>query len=244
MKIDALDFFMKKLLELKEDVLDIIFPPVCGICGKLDKNWICKKCHKNLKRLKEAQLKNREDICMMKLQQNKECGKKQIFYDKLFYFFKYKRIISKHILKYKFSESAYLSHTFSTILLKDKLCCKIIEQYDIIIPVPMFEKKKKQRGYNQTELIVGKIVKKLHIQLERENLIKIKNTKVQSTLSGDQRKENIKNAFLVNNKDAIKNKKIVVFDDIYTTGETANEIARVLKEAEAKEILILVLAKD
>lgn len=118
----------------------------------------------------------------------------------------------------------------------------------------MYKEKKKQRGYNQTELILKKIFEsenlkenqklKFKVKLDLDILEKIKNTKMQSSLSKTLRKENIKNAFLVNNKEKIKNKKIIIFDDIYTTGETTKEISRILKESCVKEILIFVIAKD
>ena len=108
----------------------------------------------------------------------------------------------------------------------------------------MFKEKKKLRGYNQTELIAKLISKELNINLQDNNLIKIKNTKTQSTLSQNERKENIKDAFLVNNKEEVKNKKVIIFDDIFTTGETVNEASKVLKQSGAKEVFVFVIAKN
>ena len=229
---NALNFFinyiekLKKenfnLTQVKEEILDLLFPPVCAICGKMHKEWICEKCYRYL--------------CKFKIN--------NLYEDNVWYIFEYKKLVRKLILQYKFNQKAYIHRLFVTIILKDKICCRKIKDYDIIIPVPMFEKKKKQRGYNQTELIAEKICTELGITYEKKCVIKIKNTKVQSTLSAIERKENIKNAFLVNNKNKIENKKVIIFDDIYTTGETVKEISRILKQAGAKEIFILVLAKD
>ena len=269
---DALNFFMELIEkvknqkwiieEMKKEILDLLFPPICAMCGKLDSNWICEKCYKFLSKLKviscqdnsikksynfdtkdiECEKIDEKVIDIKREQENLE--KKEIFFDELFYFFNYKKCVRKLMLQYKFSHKAYISNLFITVILRDEICCRKMLFYDIMIPVPMFKKKKKQRGYNQTELIAEKICKKLNIQLEENCLIKIRNTKVQSTLSGLERKENIKNAFCVNNKNKIKDKKIIVFDDIFTTGETVNEISRVLKQAGAKEILVVVIAKD
>ena len=160
------------------------------------------------------------------------------------YMFDYKGIIRQLILKYKFRQKAYLFNLFSRIILIDKTCLDKISLYDTIIPIPMFEKKKKQRGYNQTELIVRDISKNLNIDLQENNLIKIKNTKTQSTLSQKERKENIKGVFLINNIEEVKDKKVIIFDDIFTTGETVNEASKILKQAGVKEILVFVIAKD
>ena len=222
-------------------VLNFLFPPVCGVCGKINKNWLCENCEKSLNRIKKSNIIkiNEENKYYKKYKE-----KNKIFYDELLYLYSYKGIIRKLILKYKFRQETYLYNMFSKIILKDKSSLNKINEYDIIIPMPMYKEKKKERGYNQTELIVKCISKELNIQLQDNNLVKIKNTKTQSTLSKEERKENIKNAFEINNIEEVKNKKIIIFDDIFTTGETVNEASRILKEAGTKEILVLVLAKD
>ena len=108
----------------------------------------------------------------------------------------------------------------------------------------MYKTKQSVRGYNQCELIAKELSKELNVNFEKNNLIKIKDTKTQSTLSKSQRKENIKGAFQINNEARIKNKKIILIDDIYTTGSTVNECSRILKKSGAKEIIVVTIAKD
>ena len=108
----------------------------------------------------------------------------------------------------------------------------------------MYKIKKQKRGYNQTELITKKIAKALEIQEDSKTLIKIKNTKTQSKLSKIQRLENIKNVFYIKDKEKIQNKKVILFDDIITTGATINECAKILKQKGAKKIVVLAIAKD
>jgi len=213
-------------------VLDFLFPPSCGICGKINKNWLCINCEKRIKIL--------EKNILIKTNKN---------FDKLFYIFDYDKIIRKLILRYKFSNKPYLSSFFAQIISKNEKICSIFNFYDIIIPVPMNIKKKRKRGYNQTELIIKKIVE-IHGSTERipvletNMLLKTKETKTQSILKEKERRDNVKDAFIVNNNAKIKNKKIILFDDIYTTGATVNECSRVLKQAGASEILVLVIARD
>ena len=116
--------------------------------------------------------------------------------------------------------------------------------YDIIIPVPIHKKRKHQRGYNQTELIAREIANNTNLQLENKVLFKQKNVISQSELSKIDRKENIKNAFMIQNIEKIKNKKVIIFDDIYTTGSTVNECSKILKLVGVKNIGILTIAKD
>ena len=94
------------------------------------------------------------------------------------------------------------------------------------------------------ELIARKLANNLKIELLTDSLIKQKNTLPQSTLSKKQREENVKTVYKIKNKQKIKNKKIILLDDIYTTGATAEECSKILKQNGAKEILVLTIAKD
>ena len=102
--------------------------------------------------------------------------------------------------------------------------------------------KKSKRGYNQTQLITNIISKSSNILSGDEIVQKLKSTKTQSTLKKEERENNIKDVYVV--KQNIKNKNIILFDDIYTTGATINEISKKLKEAGARRIFVLILAKD
>ena len=211
-------------------ILNFGFPPVCGVCGKLNVNFLCKKC--------ENLLKNQAKFQVIKNEFNES------FYDNHLYIFQYQGIIRKLILDYKFNEKAYLYKTFVNFLLKDKKFFEILKSYDTIMPVPISKKRKKERGYNQCALISKEISKRLKIENNEYCLYKSKNIVAQSTLNKEEREQNIKNAYTVKNKELIKNKKILLIDDIYTTGSTVNECARVLRKVNPKIITCLTIAKD
>lgn len=222
-----------------EFVLNFLFPPVCAMCRKASKNWLCEDCKIKLEYFEKNKYVKNRNI----LKQNYMYAD-EIYFDELFYIFEYKKIIRKLLLRYKFGEKPYLSNTFANIILNNKKIETILKNYDIIIPVPMDSKKKSERGYNQTELILNLVSNKRNILVENRVLYKIKNTKTQSTLKLEDRYKNIKGAFLVKNLDKIKDKKVIIFDDIYTTGATVNEISKILKNAGVKKILVLVIARD
>ncbi len=113
----------------------------------------------------------------------------------------------------------------------------------ILVPIPLYKSKMKQRGFNQAEEI-GKILSRsLKIPLITDALIKTRQSSTQANLSKEQREENVKGVFLVKNKQKIKDKKVLLVDDIYTTGATMEEAAKVLKKAKAKEVLGVVIAR-
>ena len=123
-----------------------------------------------------------------------------------------------------------------------------LKTYDTIIPVPISKKRMKQRGYNQSQLITKEIAKNTHLYHENKCIYKIKDVIAQSTLNKEQRKMNIKDAYKLKNyqkiSNNIKGKKIIIFDDIYTTGSTLNECCKLLRQANVEKISALVIAKD
>lgn len=211
-----------------EFVLNFLFPPACSVCGKLDKNWLCPKCEKRVERLEKS--------CVVQIENKK--------YEKLLYLFQYESLVRKLILRYKFSSKAYLNHFFANRIAQNEQNSRLLKEYDMIIPVPMHKKKMQKRGYNQTELVANELEKSLGIPMRKDILSKVVNTTTQSKLGGKARQSNIQHAFFIKNDVEVENKKIILLDDIYTTGATSEECSRVLKEAGAREVLVLVLAKD
>lgn len=112
---------------------------------------------------------------------------------------------------------SYMYKTFAKIILNNKKICDILQNYDIITAVPIHKKRKIERGYNQSALIAKETSKNIEKIKYKEVLKKIRNTKRQSELNKKDRIENVKNAYEVINQEIIYNKKIVLFDDIYTT---------------------------
>ena len=221
-------FFKEEKIELLNSIINLIYPPVCAFCGKINKNLLCENCKKDIEKIEKFHLDKYDSK----------------YYEEHAYMFKYKAIRDK-ILAYKFDDKAYYYKTIVNILLNNKKMCEILKSYDIIIPVPIHNKRRKERGYNQTELIAREIAKKA--ELEYINILeKCKNTIPQSTLSKEERIENSKDIYRTKepSKQKIKDKKVLIFDDIYTTGSTVNECAKVIKTLQPYKIGILTIAKD
>ena len=153
-------------------------------------------------------------------------------------------MIRKVILNYKFNDKSYIYKTITNFLLKNEKFFKILKSYDTIIPVPISRKRYKKRGYNQSSLIAKEIAKKLQLEYNDRCLFKIKNIIEQSKLNKEERQKNIQNVYKLFNKKLLKDKKILLVDDIYTTGSTVNECSRILIQANPKSIGIFTIAKD
>ncbi len=218
--------------EIIRNIFMHIYPQTCGICGKLNTNSLCNKCKIELKKEEDANIiKRGEEI------ENK-------YFNELMYIFKYEGQIRNLILDYKFNEKAYIYLTFVNFLLNNRKIFENIKTYDTIIPVPISKKRLKERGYNQSYLIAKEIVSQTNLELVNNCLFKTKNIIEQSKLNKEDRVNNVKGVYALKNKQLIENKKILIIDDIYTTGSTVNECSKILRQGNPKEIGVLVLAKD
>ena len=232
-----------------EKALNLFFPIKCGVCEKIGIP-ICKECEENLKQY-EINFMFKENIKIESLGNsfiNKELNFKDNIWDdktnnnlkiQKIFIYKYQDIIRNLLINYKFMDSSYLANSFAYLIKNNKKIYSILKSYDIIIPVPLHKKRMNERGYNQTELIA----RKLEIPVVTNCLVKTKNIKPQSTKTAKERQIDIKNVFTIQNVDKIKNKKLLLLDDIYTTGSTANECIKTLSKATNK-IGFIALAKD
>ncbi len=233
---------------------EILAPKKCYSCKK-EWYFLCQNCQKKLK--------NFSSICYLcKKKSNnflihKECFSKyfkkeniSFYLDQIIIFSHYKNfVIKKMIEDFKFYHKKDIWEDFSIILSK-----KFLENFEnnfpknnfLITYPPMNFLKFLKRGYNPSKILAEKISKNLDIKLEKNIIKKIKNTKEQKNLSRQKRLSNLKNSFKINkNKvDKIKNKNIILVDDIISTWATLNEIAKILKKNQAKKIIWLVIASD
>mgnify|MGYP002542484380 FL=1 len=217
-----------------KNMLFFIFPRKCEMCETISESYICDKCKSKLEKT-ELYLNRIDDY-------SKDNTK---YFDEHAYIFEYNSIIREKIIEYKFKNKPYLGKMFSEFFVKNEKMCGFFEKYDIIIPVPMTNKKIKERGYNQTEIIAKIISQNItNITMQKNVLIKYKNNKVQSQLNKEQRQQNVQNVYELNNEEIIKNKNILILDDIYTTGATCNECVKTLRNAQPKKIGIITIAKD
>ena len=228
---------MNEILKIQEKIINLIYPQTCGICGKINNKTICSKCNIQLKKQEKMGILTKEKLEENSLEMEKH-------FEELMYIFKYEGQIRELILDYKFNEKSYMYKTFVNFLLKNKKIFENIKKYDTIVPVPISPKRKKERGYNQSLLIAREIAHKTNLELMNNCLIKTKNIIEQSKLNKEDRAQNIYGVYELKNKQLTENKKILLIDDIYTTGSTVNECSRILRMTNPEKIGVLVLAKD
>lgn len=210
-----------------EKILELIFPRKCGFCDTLIKNnYVCEKCKKNL----ESIFTNGKIV--------KVKGK---YFEILISSYFYTGIIRKRLMDFKFKNKKFLYKSLSEKLLENVQ--ELATEIDGIIAVPISVNRYFERGYNQSKLIAKYISENLNKPLYNYTLIKVKNNLKQSEIDMKTRLCNVSNVYKVFNKKVIYGKKILLIDDIYTTGATVNECSRVLKQNGAKQIIVATIAK-
>jgi len=112
----------------------------------------------------------------------------------------------------------------------------------LVVPIPLEKERKKWRGFNQSEILAFEISKFFGLKMENDLLERTKKTLPQAELKREEREENMKDAFSV--KKNFKGEKILLVDDVFTSGATLREAARVLKKKGAKKVIGIVLARE
>ena len=219
---------MNKVLCFINHAINLIFPNVCGICDKICKEDLCPKCEIQFKNIAKVKIDNYND-------KN---------FKKHLYIFKYDGIIKESLIKFKFRDKAYIYKSLVSFLIKNKKLCRFLKSYDIIIPVPIHYNREITRGYNQSALIARELAQMLQIEYHEKILFKKVNNKPQSTKNKEDRQINVMGVYYTQNNGQIYKKRVLLLDDIYTTGSTVNECCKILKIAGAETIDVITIAKD
>jgi len=124
--------------------------------------------------------------------------------------------------------------------LQRPLCLELVADADLIVPVPLHRKRLKQRGFNQALLLAQAFSQ---VPLGREVLMRVRHTIPQVELKPKERRDNVKGAFAVPEPSLVKGKNVLLLDDVYTTGATVSECAKVLRRAGARRVEVLTVAR-
>ncbi len=154
----------------------------------------------------------------------------------------YDDVMKTLIHKFKYARLKFLSRLLHDILISHGRVREVVPDSDVIVPVPLHWFKKMRRGFNQSELLSLGIQRHFSKPLSANNLCRCRNTASQTHLSKNQRQVNIHNAFFVAVPESFRGKRVVLVDDVLTTGVTASECSKKLREAGAASIHLLVLA--
>lgn len=213
-------------------------PPTCVICLRPSATALdlCPSCKPKLPWIEQACYRCGHEL--RAITKETFCGKclqQPPIFDRTIALFQYRDPINFWITGLKFHERLLYSRLFGELLAeKIKLNYQDSPLPELVIPVPLHTKRLKQRGFNQALEIANFVAKNLTLKIDIKSCQRLRHTAAQSSLSGGERKRNVKKAFAI--KKPISAKHVAIIDDVMTTGNTVNELAKSLKQADVQRI--------
>ena len=239
---------MKWMHILYEGILDVIFPKRCVSCNVcLDDNEkaFCESCFVSVDQVNPPFCK----MCGIPVSQNSiksicdRCVEQKCNFDRLNTVYCFGGSVARAIHKMKYTKNPHFASQLGPFLYD---CLNYLKKKDVIVPVPLHNARKMQRGYNQSFLLayyLKKVIpKEFKITLNSKHLVRSINTLTQVDLPMTERLLNVEGAFKVKKGHPFKNKRIILVDDVVTTGSTVNECAKELKKAGASFVHVITLA--
>lgn len=208
-------------------LLDLLFPPKCAFCRRLvksNKNLLCPACRGNLPYTEDGGAQHGDffRLCVSALY--------------------YEDTVREALLRYKFQGSSGYAGTFGR-LLADCIRANLRGQYDLISWVPLSRERLRERGYDQAMLLAQAAALELQ-DVAVSTLDKVRNAEKQSGVgSAEKRRANISGAYRVADAELIQGRRILLIDDIVTTGATLSECARTLLEGGASQVVCATVAR-
>lgn len=213
-------------MKLIQQILDLLFPPRCILCrGLLDKEEtdLCRECRT------EAPV---FPFCPENMHPS---GKSRLqFLDSFTSVWYYEKNVRNSIRRYKFHHARHYAGGYGRLLAM-KLLRDHPEGFDLLTWVPVSSKRRRQRGYDQAELLANAVGQELGME-PVQLLKKIRDNAAQSGMTADMRKANVLGVYAMAEHGDLSGKRILIVDDVFTTGSTAEECARVLLTAGAEEV--------
>ena len=146
------------------------------------------------------------------------------------------------LMMFKYNNVDFLAEPLVEILINNLNLNNLKNDVDMVVPVPLFWWRRFKRGFNQSELLAKRIGRHLLLPVSTNNLYRIKNTIPQTRLSRSQRQQNMHRAFAIKRTEDFKNRRVLLVDDVLTTGVTASECARAIKTAGGEKVYVLTIA--
>ena len=230
-------------------LLDVILPPICHICHSFIPNanalHICPTC-RDLLPLVVSPLCSICGIPFIGAGGDHRCGAcltHPPHFDTARAHFLYEGPIRDLIHSFKYNQRTHLGYPLALLSLEGVSALSADHKPHLIIPVPLHRSRLRQRGFNQAVLLGRVLSRRLSLPMMMDALVRTRPTEPQIELSAAERRVNVKGAFSVARPDHVAGKRILLLDDVMTTGSTMNECAKELKKAGAKMVIAVTIAR-
>lgn len=223
--------------------VDLIFPPICLVCGEVQEKYLCTDCASKISFLTPP-LCHR---CAMPLVDGvcNECRDLEFAFDTAYSVGAYEGVLRDAIHAFKYKSQKVLSEPLSNLMIEALSANnRLRASVDVIVPVPIHLSRKRLRGFNQAELLAAQIGRAMKLPVVMDVLIKSSPNRAQIDLPLDMRKSNVEGVFSINNADAVYGRRVMLVDDVFTTGSTCDSASVALRSAGVREIHVFTLARS
>lgn len=226
---------------LKSFLLDLLYPPRCPVCdGILPwREKICPECRQKLpyvpgKRCRKCgkPVEDFEILC-------DDCRKTPHSYDEGRGVFLYNDVMKQTMIRLKYKHRREYGRTLGELVFEAERTAVMRWRPEAVVPVPIHRKKLDTRGYNQAEEIARPIAEAAGVPLLTDLLIRTRQTEAMKSLSPEERRQNLTGAFALGKETKKLPERVILVDDIYTTGATIDACAQVLKQAGTRHVFFL-----
>lgn len=223
---------------VKRFLLHLFFPNRCPFCGAVIacEEHACETCANALHRMNPCRCAVCHGFACT-------CPQSGHPFERVVSVFPYADLPKRAILQMKFHGHRVYAESLGWYLAQQIQNGDLAWKPDLILPVPMTRKKRRKRGYNQAALLAKSVSDSLHLPLCTDVLLKPHETAAQHTLSAYGRRYNLRGAYAVKHAEVIRNRAVLLIDDVYTTGATASECAATLLAHGAKSVMVGTICK-
>lgn len=222
--------------------LEILYPQTCYFCGKVCTEKMCRQCVEKVEYIQEPRCKKcGKPIRYEESELCHDCANHPTAYDQGKNVWLHKGPVRWSVYQFKYHDRRIYGEFYASEMYR--LYGHKLKEWGIqvIIPVPLHKKRRRKRGYNQAEIIAKHLGKLSGIPVDTKAVARVQNTKPQKELNDKERKANLKDAFQIK-KGWKSPENVLVIDDIYTTGNTIDSVARLLKANGAHKVCFLTIS--